>query len=739
MAALALDSDSSSPSVPSSPSSPSRAPSPLPVDIEEEKYHIADPSPSPASFPSSLHDHFSARPRCVQFVPKGCETLFQSVCQPLLSAYSSASSRGDFAACSQLLEEFLRIPSLVLATAHQPTTKRNMREFIHSNDRNASTMPLEFVPASAPAVSANVASAGRENADSSRVLRSASVNNVDDMNVRRCHQIMKQGEVRYIHKAARALTSKPLTAVSEEVIEQLRALHPQPSAADAFPPLPTGRHDPLPAVLVDAKMLTKAVGETDNGAAPGPSGWTGNMVRCLSHDSICFLGLQAMVRDLLNGRLMGTPCRDIVLASHLVAVGKTNGGVRPIAMGEQLYKLAVKYAMLCVNQHLDRIFPSIQLGAGQAGGSAKAYHIIRHAYELRSQADPTTVVLSTDFANAFNSISRAKIMTQLLEMPFVSVVCRLFHFAYSKPSPLVVYDADGKVVLIPSQEGTRQGDLFGAFGFAVGVQPMFEKIARAFPNVTMTAILDDLTFVGPQEEVFGCYDLLRSMCGDEYNLSLQPAKCNVLLGARSDASVSAAVRDAASARGLNVVERMVILGGCISAATSDIVEHSAALAARNDPLFQQLTHSALPTQTANLILTKVAPSLLSYASRITEPSLFVHAAAEHDDKILKAFCKIHALDHTTLDSNTKQQIMLPIRKSGMGLRSTLSTLNIQYLCALLQCAAEVRSLERINGGGDMWGEFCKSVERCVDACAEQGIDMEAFGVDKSHIGTVLSS
>src|ERR1700734_2964527 len=70
-----------------------------------------------------------------------------------------------------------------------------------------------------------------------------------------------------------------------------------------------------------------------NGSAPGPSGWTGELIKALVGDADCLAGLVALVEDIINGDLDDS-ARKFLLSSSLIASEKDSGGFRPIAIGD---------------------------------------------------------------------------------------------------------------------------------------------------------------------------------------------------------------------------------------------------------------------------------------------------------------------------------------------------------------------------------------------------------------------
>ena len=58
-----------------------------------------------------------------------------------------------------------------------------------------------------------------------------------------------------------------------------------------------------------------------NGSAPGPSGWTGELIKALVGDADCLAGLVALVEDIINGDL-DDGARKLLLSSSLIASEK---------------------------------------------------------------------------------------------------------------------------------------------------------------------------------------------------------------------------------------------------------------------------------------------------------------------------------------------------------------------------------------------------------------------------------
>ena len=171
----------------------------------------------------------------------------------------------------------------------------------------------------------------------------------------------------HISRAAKSLTQAPVPILADpaETIPKLQALHPQgPSPAD-LPQPPADSPDIV--IASKSKEFRRLMRRAANGAAAGPSGLTGEMIRVLSRDDICSEAIAIIVEHICNGTL-DARLKPYLLASRLVPLGKPTGGVRPIAVGQVLYKLAASYARsLSKNAIPDLLEPFGQFASSLGG------------------------------------------------------------------------------------------------------------------------------------------------------------------------------------------------------------------------------------------------------------------------------------------------------------------------------------------------------------------------------------
>ena len=98
----------------------------------------------------------------------------------------------------------------------------------------------------------------------------------------------------------------------------------------------------------------------------------------------------------------------VLFGGNLIALEKKSGGIRPIAVGYTLRRIATKCANSYATNQLAGYFSLIQLGVGTPGGSEAAVHATRRFIEAMPDGQ---VVAKLDF---FNSMSRDQMLRSVL-------------------------------------------------------------------------------------------------------------------------------------------------------------------------------------------------------------------------------------------------------------------------------------------------------------------------------------
>ncbi len=106
-------------------------------------------------------------------------------------------------------------------------------------------------------------------------------------------------------------------------------------------------------------------------------------------DPQCCLALQHIVSDILSGSV-SPAVRAMLVRTRLVGLGKPDGGVRPIAVGEALLKLAARVGFERVRGDAQRFFGNLQFGVLAAGGLETIVHNVHRETRLATPGMPLT-------------------------------------------------------------------------------------------------------------------------------------------------------------------------------------------------------------------------------------------------------------------------------------------------------------------------------------------------------------
>ena len=247
---------------PSSPLSPSPTNSPAGhIELDEK---IECPSWPVATSESLLPDGYQVWPHMFTYIPRVAQELWVALCTSTLTDLFSAYRSTDTDTCDRLILDFLMLPRTVLRrTANEGHANKKLARRLFQYQRQQS--PPEEQPTADWSTDSRDEQTRRVSAATSKV---------------------QQGHVR---KAVDALMQPGMLEITVETLEQLQVLHP-----DASAPLSAGDVEHA-ATHAKSWLTSNDISKRpdrfyDNGSAPGPSGWTGSMLRPLLESQPCRQG-----------------------------------------------------------------------------------------------------------------------------------------------------------------------------------------------------------------------------------------------------------------------------------------------------------------------------------------------------------------------------------------------------------------------------------------------------------------
>ena len=241
------------------------------------------------------------------------------------------------------------------------------------------------------------------------------------------NQVSTKMAVADIQGAVRILTSKEtILPYSLETSNKLKEKHPHAHPESQMASIPD---DSNSCFKTNKENLLKALRSFKKGAGGGPDGFLPQHLLDMCGDTLGEPASKLLDTLVSFMNLIVFPgkvpniVRETFYGANLIALSKEDGGIRPIAVGFTLRRLAKKIVMFGNADFRKAEFQPCQLGVGTPKGAESAIHALR-AY-LVNLASQDKVVLKIDFKNAFNCIRRDKILALVkLKIP------NIYNFVY---------------------------------------------------------------------------------------------------------------------------------------------------------------------------------------------------------------------------------------------------------------------------------------------------------------------
>ena len=245
------------------------------------------------------------------------------------------------------------------------------------------------------------------------------------------HVLQRTGRQGRIREATRILEGlvhnergevAPATAQTQA---ELLSLHP---AGEPRPFAGTARHAGYRRIRITMDQIIDTAKHMSTESAAGPSGWTVLLwrdmltMKQLGPDAVHEY-VQQKAREITQDT---GPDQRFLCGARITPLLKANGRIRPIAVGEVLYRLLMRTIVQHLKADIQSSLGPGQFGVGQAGDVEPIVRLVEHAV-ARPELGYTHLT-KLDFSNAYNCVSR-RVMAEACRA-HCSVLYRTARWAY---------------------------------------------------------------------------------------------------------------------------------------------------------------------------------------------------------------------------------------------------------------------------------------------------------------------
>ncbi|XP_038698724.1 uncharacterized protein LOC119996235 [Tripterygium wilfordii] len=336
-----------------------------------------------------------------------------------------------------------------------------------------------------------------------------------DINVQRAKCKVKDGQYAV---AIRMLSSCGVASSSAATWQGLVEKHPQCEC-----PTPSTFGNSAAPFEASMGAIEEAIKSFPKGTACGRDGLRAQ------HLIDAMRGAAAAIKDdllhsialVVNLWLAGrcpTELGPYVASAPLTPLLKSDGGIRPIAVGTIWHRLVSKLTVKGVIKDMVHYLRDHQFGVGIPEGAEAVIHAVNRI--VQAEKDNTKLTMSlVDFSNAFNLVDRG-VMFREVRLRCPALACWV-EFCYGKAAKLYL----GRNCIV-SSTGIQQGDPFGPLLFSLVLHPLLHRIKEECGLAFMAFYLDDGTIIDDTFKVDKAIRFIQEV-GPEYGLLLNINKTEV--------------------------------------------------------------------------------------------------------------------------------------------------------------------------------------------------------------------
>ena len=489
---------------------------------------------------------------------------------------------------------------------------------------------------------------------------------------------VRRGE---LSRARQTLTSSPLAPGTDETLAILQDPTRRPPALQTALPTNLQEYQPQAPIRLNPQEVAEALRTAKRGSAPGLSGATAEHYKVLLDDEEGLSLFTATLELLAQGQVPEAAMATLSTA-RLTALSKPNGGVRGIATGEVLRRLASRVLARQYAEIFDAATRPFQYALRTRAGTDCLAAILRTAAEL----DESATIVSLDGRAAYDTVSRAAMFHKLFEVapalvPFVRGI-------YGRTSVYYWWNDQGVRKEILQAEGCHQGDPLAPALYSLAQHQALENASRQLAaGEYLAAYLDDIYIVVPPHRARPAYDVVAHELNTHAGVAPNPSKTRVYNGQGGVAPEGIQELGPDVWRGNRPLHEQGILTLGTPIGTPAFVSSATAERLQDEQTLLDQLHRLPDLQSAWLLLLYCCAPRAQHILRTVPPDQSAEYAAQHDDAVWNTLWALlgeaagplpAAADHLALARSIGQ---LPGTMGGIGLTSAVRIAPAAYWAA----------------------------------------------------------
>jgi hypothetical protein len=259
---------------------------------------------------------------------------------------------------------------------------------------------------------------------------------------------------------------------------------------------------------------------------------------------------------------------------------------------------------------------------------------------------------------------------------------------YSQPSLLFLFVNGNLLSTLLSSEGLRQGDVLGSMLFCIAVCQFYIDSVRK-SGAQGVAICDDLTLVGPPDQVVSALRFIVEHSKALTGLEVSVPKCAVVLPRPGQQTpvFFAALKAQHPTFTVQVGGIMPLVGSCIGldddARRAFVIEKVESAIV----LLPNILHPSISIQAAAIFLRTSVFTQLNYLLRSLPPAVTIPGATKFRDAALGTlFDKMRLSRCDAAATIVAKQLFLPAAMGGFGLADPVKIAPAAYLASIIACS-----------------------------------------------------